>query len=778
MVALLATAAAFVAIPNRLFDRIVEHGIDTHTNFRVRIEGARVRGALDRIDFDRITIARKVGTGEDLGQLRSGQLIAESGGRFSLTAASAEFRLPRAANGSSELDSLLSKDATLRSMKSIAIESIAIRLDDETQAIGAWLRDGHLRFTQGVATSFDLAARYESGGKSSPLELHFERTSASLASHVSAHGIDLASLSPLIAAFCSGFQGAGQIDVELDATADPARRHFALAGEGTISGLALLIPSLSPAASFGERLVKIHGGIDVDLAVRKIVAQSFALESEFVYATANGAHNSGASPPSPSPPLSATLSVNFDRGALAYGPLLDRLFPAAHARGLVEFHLDPLENGFDQVTIDTERLLVDFKDHTSLRLFDNRIEGRIAATADRIEVRNARFANAIFDVRGDATLATPPAGEPTLTASLEGTIQTQRVPEPISAYFGALPLQMNGELHFKTALDRTPEETRGTLSFDTVDTAIRYDDMRNGHGDVFDFRGEPMHGELTFALPRHPRAIASDLRIDAKIAAEKAIVLRDELTDLELPVRLENAKLVLGPWHAGLFGGVAEGSIEIAQLDTDLPTVSARLATQDSELKLFSAEVTALATGVTVAPLAPFRTTATNRVRGQIDVTGRGNSLSDVLASLNGSGVVDVGPGVLTGAPVLDRFFADSNDSQKGHSIDRLHSEFVIADGTLHADSVELLAGQRSLRLRGETTAGGIVAFVVDPADWFPAELGSRLQSLKTKLRGDSIRIEGRFDAPRLHLPDFPAWQRASDAELERLVAEFEKSER
>ncbi len=778
MVALLASAAAFVAIPNRLFDRIVEHGIDARTNFRVRIEGARVRGAFDRIDFDRIAISRPVGTGEDLGEVRSGQLIAESGGRFSLIAASAEFRVLHAANGDSLLDGLLSNDAAVRSMKSIAIESLAIRLDDKTQAIGAWLRDGRLRFRDDGSTILDFAAHYESGSKSAPLELHFERTSASLAAHLSAHGIDLAPLSPLFAAFCGGFQGAGQIDVELDATADLARRHFALAGEGTVAGLALVIPTLSPAASFGERLVKIHGGIDLDLTARKIVAQSFALESEFIYATANGSNIGGASAPSPAPPLSATLSVNLDRGALAYGPLLDRLFPAAHARGLVEFHLDPLENGFDQVKIETERLVVDFKDHASLRLFDNRIEGRIDATPDRIEVRSARFANAVFDVRGDCTLATPAASEPTLTASLEGTIQTQRVPDPISAYFGALPLQMNGELHFKTAIDRTPEETRGTLSFDTVDTAIRYDDMRNGHGDVFDFRGEPMHGEVTFALPRHSRAIAKDLRIDAKIAAAKAIVLRDELTDLELPVRLENAHLVLGPWHAGLFGGAAEGRVEIAQLGTDSPTVSARLATQDSELKLFSAVITALATGVTVAPLAPFRTTATNRVRGQIDVTGRGNSLSDVLASLDGSGVVDVGPGIITGAPVLDRFFADSNDSQKGHSIDRLHSEFVIADGTLHADSVELLAGQRSLRLRGETTAGGFVAFVIDPADWFPPELGSRLNSLRTKLRGDSIRIEGRFDSPRLHLPDCAAWRTASDAELERLVAEFEKSER
>jgi len=600
------------------------------------------------------------------------------------------------------------------------------------------------------------------------------------------HGVDLSTLSPALAPWFGGGSLTGICDFDLDYSWDSNAQRLALSCSGELKQPSALLPSLSPTVGIGESAIRLNGGIEIDLAKKLVRADSFRVESELFYANVDGTHSfesaSGAAPSSVSSerPLNGTVAMSFDRGALRYGPLLQswlRELGVASVAGDFEARFGasasverPPGPGAFPLSMTCERFVATLSNGRALQIGDAAFATNARFDAGVLACGDVLFGTSAWILRGELAVAQPFGQNQDVRAALSGELLTQRLVAPIIAYAGSMPLQMNGEGVLTLEIRHTFPTFEGHVVYESADTDIRYDDLRPGVSDIWNFRGAPYRVDASFKVPRWPGSDPFELAVEGRITAQKAIILRDEFTDLDLPFVLANRHLTLGPLNAGYFGGRATGEVEIV-LEKGLdPRVHARLDCEGAELRHFTALVGAAATGTLAGPYAPLRTTGTNRVTGWLELDGRGDSMSAVLRSLTGNGMIEIGPGVIEGASFLDAWAPPANGA--GRSIDSLRSSFFFESGVLGSNDVVIRAGDRQLRLTGRCDPSGRLDYAIDESDWLGSSLHAKLEG---RLKPRSIGIRGHYSAPELHLPDAATWERATADELDALVADFNR---
>lgn len=600
------------------------------------------------------------------------------------------------------------------------------------------------------------------------------------------HGVDLSTLSPAFAPWFGGGSLTGICDFDLDYSWESKAQRLAISCSGELKQPSALLPALSPTVGIGESAIRLNGGIEIDLAKKRVRADSFRVESELFYANVDGAHSfesaSGAATSSVSieRPLNGTVAISFDRGALRYGPLLQswlRELGVVSVAGDFDARFGasasverPPGPGTFPFSVTCERFVAALSNGRALRIGDAAFATNARFDAGDLTCSDVLFGTSAWNLRGEVAIARPFAPNRDLSMRLAGELLTQRLVAPIVAYAGSMPLQMNGEGVLTLEIQHTFPVFGGHVVYESADTDVRYDDLRPGVSDIWNFRGVPYRVEARFGIPRWPGSDPFDLAVEGRVTAQKAIILRDEFTDLDLPFTLANRHLTLGPLNAGYFGGRASGEVDIVFEKGLDPRVHARLDCEGAELRHFTALVGAAATGALAGPYAPLRTTGTNRVTGWLELDGRGDSMSAVLRTLTGNGVIEIGPGTIEGASLLDAWAPPATGD--GRTIDSLRSSFFFEGGVLDSNDVLLRAGDRQLRLTGRCDPNGKLDFAIDESDWLGTALHGKLDG---RLKPRAIGIRGHYSAPELHLPDVAAWERAPAAELDSLVAEFNR---
>jgi len=146
-------------------------------------------------------------------------------------------------------------------------------------------------------------------------------------------------------------------------------------------------------------------------------------------------------------------------------------------------------------------------------------------------------------------------------------------------------------------------------------------------------KADASKGERVFPDTPLPIDQLKRLNADIKYTVEKLDVDSDTFRNVKLALKLENGRLTLNPAQAQLGGGPIEGDFVFdASKQKEKPDVSLNLRSSGLELGKFK-ELKDLVSG--------------GSTKVKVNLKGSGNSISEIMAGLNGETVLDIGEAVM-----------------------------------------------------------------------------------------------------------------------------------
>lgn len=784
---------------NPLADAFIAAVLSRSASLPISCDGARIEKAGLELRFDRIVVGNPPGYGtESLAILDDASLGFERRSFLDrrvvfVGAKRVELNVTVAGDGSNSLESALrTANPASGSGAAVSIEKIDASVLDARSGTRNWIRDARLVYLRPgmgmprefggaveiVSAMLEFTGNVEANGGSGSFDIRFvSQSDDDLELAIAAHGFEVGFVSPAIMPWLGGGSISGACDFEFDLAWSRGHR-FAMSGSGDLRQPAMRVPALSPTVAVGESAIRMNGGIEIDLANLRLRADSLRIESETIYAVANG--DVSLAEDSSTVAFEGVLALGFDRAAQRYGPVVARVLKTwglAAIAGDLEVRLgDPSRSAAPEsskvlpLVATSERLVLSRSDGRAIRVGDASFSALLSLSRQRLGATDVRFGTAAWTLDGSIAVDRMFETSRELRVDLRGDLFTHRLVDPIVAYAGSMPLFLNGEGRLELSLHADPTTLDGSLTYESNDTDFRFDDLRPGVSDVWNFRGKPFRVAAEFRAPRSDGFDLASLELDGRVDADRAEIVRDVFTDLDLPFSLRDRRLTLGPFTGAYFGGRATGEIDV-EFETDsTATVHARLECAEAELQHFTAYVGALASGVLAGPFAPHRVRGDNRVSGWVEVDGRGDSLTAIVRSLRGNGAIEIGAGAIEGSALLDAWLPPAPGTENARAVESLRSNFFLENGVLASNDVVLQAMGRTLRLAGRTIPPDQLDFAIEPEDW----LGSRLFArVRDRLPARAIAIDGPLSAPILSLPDVATWERATDAELDALLADF-----
>lgn len=762
------TIGSFTLLPNRASDAIASRWLATALEHPVVVEGFRIRSPA-RSTCDSLRIGNPSPFPEAT-LLELTNATIERGG--SIRAAQGRARVERRADGATTLRRLVENRLSLGAAgaASLVIDTFTLESVDAATGSVVSLRSGSLVFAaEGVDRRLTLSGKLGDAGADRPFEIRFEYSGAQGDGVLSltAKDLDLYALATVARAFDPNFAASGVLSAQLEASYSSSARHFVLSGSLRGSDFSLSCPALGISDAIGERSLAFDGSADLDFALAQIRLDHVKLDSQALALTGDGILAFGSELRGD---IDLDGSLNLDRAALKYGAAIARYTPLRSLRGTLAFRVARTSGSLREFDVNGEAFTIALANGRVIDPNEFRLDGTFETKGAGISFPSFHFDSRFLELRGSGAIENAFGDRPsTGQFDLAGEMRSDKICEPVLQATIPLQLQMIGDVQVRIASQWSEEDIHARFTLAGPRFGVHYDQQVGKALVQYDLYGSPLELELEGKALRSLDRFSDSLSFDGRLVAKQVKILRDEIDELDLPLRCDQGKLTLGPFRSGYNGGTLAGTLELAFAGVPEPKLEASFELTNAALKkTMPHRVAAMTTGVFVGELAPFRIETDCVANGHFEGRGTGTSILEILRTLEGSGELQIGKGTVKGSRLLEAMSEVEDPLDRPLVLDSIRAPFVTRAGVTTAAPVHVAFEGRTFELTSICDSIGLVRVVVEPESFFGAELHRRLAGT---FPNDAIQIRGMFDEPEFQIPDRRSWS-AMQAEALRSAIE------
>lgn len=763
------TIGSFTLVPNRASDAIASRWLATVLEHPVVVEGLRLRSPT-RFTCDSLRIGSPSPFPEAT-LLELANATIDGGG---IRAAEGRARVERRADGATTLRRLVENRLSGGAVgtTSLVIDTFALESVDAATGSVVSLRSGSLVFAaEGADRRLTLSGKLGDAGADRPFEIRFEYSGAQGDGTLSltATDLDLYALATVARAFDPNFAASGTLTAQLESSYSAAARHLAISGSLRGTDFSLLCPALGISDVIGERSLAFDGSAEFDFALAQVRLDHVKLDSQALAMSGDGVLAFGSELRGD---IDLDGALNLDRAALKYGAAIARYTPLRSLRGTLAFRVARTSGSLREYDINGEAFTIALANGRVIDPNEFRLDGTFETKGDGIKFPSFHFDSRFLELRGTVAIEHAFGDRPsTGQFDLAGEMRSDKICEPVLQATIPLQLQMVGDVQVRIASQWSEEDIHTRFSLEGPRFGAHYDQQVGKALVQYDLYGSPLELELEGKALRSIDRFWDSMSFEGRLAAKQVKILRDELDELDLPIRCDQGKLTLGPFRSGYNGGTLAGSLELAFAGVPEPTLEASFELINTALKkTMPHRVAAMTTGVFVGELAPFRIETDCVANGHFEGRGSGTSILDILRTLNGSGELQIGKGSVKGSRLLEAMSDRENPLDQPLVLESIHAPFVTRNGVTTAAPVHVEFEGRSFELTSICDSIGLVRVVVQPESFFGADLHRRLAG---SFPVDAVQIRGMFDEPKFQIPDRRTWSKLPAESLAPAVESF-----